>query len=132
MFGLRRRLKQRIHKIGEASDQASFRNIRHASFSLSKRAKSSIIRSYRTGPPGKPPSTKAKGKHNLRGAIYVSATQESGLIGPRFSFVGDSAEVHELGGERYGAKYPERPFMLPALVESVPRFASDWAGSIGE
>ena len=47
------------------------------------------------------------------------------------SVVGQAGAAHEFGGKFYSNDYPERPFMQPALERALPRFAGEWAGSIG-
>lgn len=118
--------------IQAAANKASFENIRHASFSLAKDAKSTIDKSDSPSEPGETPHTKGKKGHNLKGAIFTSVQKDSGLIGPRASFVGDAGALHEFGERREGEDFDERPFMGPALDRAIPRFAQDWAGSIGQ
>lgn len=126
------RVEPRFDRVARAEKKAAFENLRHAAFSIGRLAKSLIKK--RPGPsrPGTPPSTRAKGGKNLKGAIFTAASSESALIGPRASFIGESGATHEFGEEREGDDYPERPFMGPALRMSESRFASGWRGSIGE
>jgi hypothetical protein len=119
-------------KIEAAASRAQFENLRHAGFRISKDAKASIKKSKEPSDKGEPPTTRGKGGHNLRGAIFVDSEKDSVIIGPRASFVGDAGEAHEFGKTRKGDQFDERPFMGPALAENVDRFASDWHGSIGE
>ena len=121
-----------FNRIAQAAEKATFDNLRHAAFSISKNAKARIKKSKKPSEPGEAPTTRQKGGHNLKGAIFVSVDRDSALIGPRYSFVGDSAEAHEFGVDRKGDEFEERPFMGPSLQEAIPRFASDWQGSIGE
>jgi hypothetical protein len=53
------------------------------------------------------------------------------VVGPRASFVGESASGHEFGGYYRDRLLPERSFMLPALERAVPRFGGEFEGSIG-
>lgn len=118
--------------VQDAVDKATFENIRDASFSLSKDAKSTIEKSSSASEPGEVPHTKGKRGHNLKGAIFTNVQKDSGLIGPRASFVHESGAVHEFGESRDGENFDERPFMGPALDRAIPRFAADWAGSVGQ
>jgi hypothetical protein len=118
--------------IERAVEKATFENIRHASFSLSKDAKSTIDKSSAPSEPGEAPHTKGKKGHNLKGAIFTNVQKDSGLIGPRASWVDDAGELHEFGERREGEDFDERPFMGPALDRAIPRFAQDWTGSIGQ
>lgn len=131
MFSVKSNIRPEFKRVEKAADEATYRNIRHAAFSISKRAKSSIKKRKRPSDPGSPPSTKGRGRKNIRGAIFVAATRDEGIIGPRASFVGDVGEAHEFGKKRKGDSYPERSFMGPALLANLDRFAASWRGSIG-
>lgn len=131
MFGATSKVQPQFQRVQQAAETATYRNIRHAAFSISKKAKASIEKSERSSKPGSPPTTRGKGGHNLKGAIYTDADKDSAVIGPRASIVGDVGEAHEFGKSRKGDEFDERPFMGPALEASVDRFASDWHGSIG-
>jgi len=132
MFGATAKVEVNTRKIADAADRATYRNLRHAAFSISKAAKLSIVKSPEPSTPGSPPTTRGKGGHNLRGAIFTDATQDSAIIGPRFSYVGDAGEAHEFGKRRKGDDFAERSFMKPALDQNIDRFANEWRGSIGE
>jgi len=132
MFGFSIQNKPELGKIEKAADTATFKNLRRAAFAISKTAKQSIIRSREPGDPGSPPNTRGRGRKNIRGAIFYDADKESAIIGPRESYVGDSAKAHEFGEQYKGTDYDERPFMLPAMQANAPRFAEDWRGTIGE
>lgn len=121
-----------FNRVQQAAKTATFRNLRHAAFSVSKAAKASIRKSDQPSRPGSPPTTRGRGRKNLRGAIFTDANFETAVIGPRSSWVGDSSEAHEFGKNRKGQRYPKRSFMYPALAAAAPRFAADWAGTIGE
>jgi hypothetical protein len=125
-------IEPKFEKVEQAADKGAYENFRHAGFSISKAAKKSIRKSKEASEPGDPPTTRGRGRQNLKGAIYTVHDKESAMIGPRASYVGDSGEAHELGKARHGTRFEERPFMAPALEASLPRFASDWQGSIGE
>lgn len=126
------RVTDNTKRIEQAVEKATFENLRHAAFSLSKDAKSTIDKSDSPSEPGTAPHTKGKKGHNLKGSIFTNVNKESALIGPRASWVDDAGSLHEFGERREGEDFDERPFMGPALDRAIPRFASDWAGSIGE
>ena len=132
MIGATTKVEVNTQRIVEAAKRSTFENLRHAAFRISKDAKASIVKSKEPSGQGDPPTTRGRGGHNLRGAIFVDADKESAIIGPRASFVGDSGEAHEFGKTRKGDQFDERPFMGPALERNLDRFASDWGGSIGE
>lgn len=132
MIGATAGSKVDMKPVQNAVDKATFENIRHASFSLSKDAKSTIDKDSSPSEPGETPHTKGKRGHNLKGAIFTNVQKDSGLIGPRGSWVDEAGALHEFGESRDGQNFEERPFMEPALDRAVPRFASDWAGSVGQ
>lgn len=132
MIGVTVKTEPKFDRVQEAVDEATFTNLRRAGFAISNDAKDSILTSPEASDPGSPPTTRGKGRNNLRSAIFVDATAEEIIIGPRFSYVGDSAEAHEFGKSRKGDDFDERSFMGPALAANIPRFADDWQGSVGE
>lgn len=132
------RIASRMDKVATAAQRAKYRNLQHAAASIRKTMIGSIEPSDEPSPPGKPPHTRRrvskKGKalkgHLPRSIVYH--VSDTAVIGPRYSIVGDSAKAHEFGGEYKGQEYPARPFAFPALEDNLDRFASEWAGSIGE
>ena len=131
MFGLTFQLDDQTNRAKDAAEKTSFRNLGHAAASIRKTAIESIIVAEGPSEPGTPPHTR---RRQLKRAIKydVDKAAESALIGPEASIVGEAGAAHEFGGEFRGEEYPERPFMEPALEANVDRFASEWAGSIGE
>jgi phage gpG-like protein len=125
-------IEPKFEKVEKAVEKESYNSFRHAGFSIAKAAKASIVKSRNPSKPGEPPTTRGRGRKNLKGAIFTASDRESAIVGPRHSYVGESGEVHEFGKPRGGERFPKRPFMAPALEKSLPRFASDWQGSIGE
>lgn len=131
MFDMSVKTESKFSRVKREADDATYRNIRHAAFSISKKAKKSIKKRRTPSAPGSPPTTRGRGGKNYRAAIYVAASKESALIGPRASVIGDVGEAHEFGKTRMGTEFPERAAMGPALEESLDRFAADWKGSVG-
>jgi hypothetical protein len=134
------KLVNELAKIQTAAEKAAFKNLGHAAAAIRKDAIASIHFGEGPSKPGSPPNTHGpsktkKGKDRkgqLQRAIVYDVGPDSALIGPRFSVVGTSGAAHEFGGQYKQDNYPERPFMGPALIRNIDRFASDWAGSIGE
>ncbi len=125
-------------KIDNAVTKAGFKNFGHAANRIRTDAISSIQFGKGPSQPGTPPHTHGarltkKGKPRrgqLQRAIVYDADATSAMIGPRASIVGKSGAAHEFGGEYMGENYPERPFMGPAMLRNIDRFASDWEGSV--
>ena len=94
-----------------------------------KVAQSKVKTSPNPSPPGSPPHSR---KGLLRRAILFGAEPDRKrvLIGPGFRFVGTSASAHEFGGGYKGDRYPKRPFMGPALRESIPHLAELWRDAV--
>lgn len=118
-------------KLRERAERATFRNIKSGLFEIKETAQASIKKSKEPSKEGEPPTTRGKRGHNLRGAIFVSADKESGITGPRGSWVGTAGEAHEFGRTFKGDRFDERPFMEPALESNLDRIADMWKGSIG-
>lgn len=125
-------IHSKFSRVEKAADEAAFKNIQHALFSISKAAKGSIKKSKDPSEAGTPPNTRGRGRHNVRGAIFVASDKVSGIAGPRHSYVGESGRAHEFGEEFEGDEFEERAYMGPQLKAKAPRFAASWHGSIGE
>lgn len=131
MFGYNAKIEPRFHVVQKAVDDAKFRTMRRAGFAIMRSAKESIVKSADASAPGTPPTTRGRGRHNLKAAIFVDASAEDVIIGPRYAYVGDSGEAHEFGKSRKGDDFAERSFMGPALEVNQAGFAEDWAGEVG-
>lgn len=142
MIGSSFKYEDNSKRVADAVDRAEYRNLGHAAASIRKEAIESIESGDGPSLPGTPPHTHTqkltkKGKvrkGQLPRAIVYDNDKESdtAVIGPRESVVGTSGEAHEFGGDYKGQDFPERPFMGPALDKNIDRFASSFAGSIGE
>jgi hypothetical protein len=132
MIGVKTETKTTPQNVEKAVKKAAFSNFRHAGFSIRKTAKESVKRRKTAGPAGGPVTTRARGGSNIRAAIFTHATKEDVIIGPRFSFVGESQYYQEFGEPFDGIELEERPTMHLALEANVDRFARDWQGSVGE
>ena len=131
MIGIAVQIVDRLARVKAAADKAGYRNLGHAAASLRKTAALSIERSDEPSAPGEPPHTR-RGQLPRAIRFDVDRTRQEAVIGPRASVVGEAGAAHEFGEEFRGTDYDERPYMGPALDVSLDRFASDWAGSIGE
>lgn len=115
--------------VAKAAALAEFRSLGHAAATIRRDAAQSIDRSANPSEPGEPPHTR---RGQLKRAFRFDVSEESAVVGPMLSMVGESAAAHEFGEEYKGQSFPERPFMAPALDRALPRFLRDWQGSIGE
>jgi phage gpG-like protein len=131
MFGIDVKITERFKAVQEAADRAIYQNIRHAAFSIRKYIQDSIRTSPQASEPGEPVSTRGK-RGNVKNSIFVAADDNTALIGPRFSFVGDVMEAHEFGKTYKGDRFAARPTMGPGLEANTDRFANSFRGSIGE
>jgi len=131
MFGIDVKITERFKAVQEAADRAIYQNIQHAAFSIAKYIKQSIRTSPQASEPGEPVSTRGK-RGNVKNSIFVAADDNTALIGPRFSFVGDVMEAHEFGKTYKGDRFAARPTMGPGLEANTDRFADSFRGSIGE
>jgi len=131
MFGIDVKITERFKAVQQAADRAVYKNIRNAAFSIRKYIRESIKKSPQASEPGEPVSTRGK-RGNVKNSIFVAADDNTALIGPRYSFVGDAMEAHEFGKSRKGDDYAARPTSGPGLEANTDRFADMFSGSIGE
>lgn len=149
MIGANVKITDETHKVVQAVERAKYRSLNHAAASIRKEAIASIKtapkaerrRARRRGgkivararhaasPPGTPPYTQ---RGQMRRAIVYHATKTEAVIGPRRSIVGTAGKAHELGGRYKDQTYPKRPFMGPATVKNLDRFAASFSGSLGQ
>lgn len=129
-FALEAKIQLRLDRIRQAVDRAKAGSIRAAAYVVSTTAKGKIKTSAETSEPGQPPTTR---RGLLRRAVQYAVTQDKSLavIGPAFSVVGTAGQAHEFGGRYKGQSFPARPFMRPALEESLDQFAGAFRGSFG-
>lgn len=142
MIGLDVKIEDTTKRVEDAAERATFRNVGHAAATIRNEAIESIVQADGPSEPGTPPHTHTGGvtksgkvrRGELQRAIVFDHDRaaQSALIGPRYSVVGESGAAHEFGGEYKEQNYPERAFMGPALDNNEDRFASSFAGSIGE
>jgi hypothetical protein len=128
MIGFTANIDFNAAPIKKAVSDAQFKNFAHAAASISKDVKSTLEKADGASAPGSPPHTH-RGQF-LKRAVRWDATKEDAVIGPMASVVGLVGKVHEMGGSFHGQSYPERPYMLPALLRAIPRFADSWKGSV--
>lgn len=131
MFGLSSSVNHRFKSVEKAKDRAVYKNIRQAAFSIRKSIRESIKKSPEPAAPGQPVATRGR-RGNVRNSIFVAADDDTAIIGPRYSFVGDAMEAHEFGKRRGEQNYKARPTSGPGLERNTDRFADLFAGSIGE
>lgn len=132
MIGMSVTVTPEFKRVEKAADKAQFRNFGHASAAIRKDAAQSIEKAVGPSAPGAPPHTHRRVFLRRALRFFVDKQKGDAIIGPRKSIVGDVGQVLEFGGERGDSKHPARPFMYPALERQAPRFAQDWAGTIGE
>lgn len=146
MFVVDVKVEEKTKAVEQAVEKASYRNFRHAAASIRKHAMESIKeankvqgrnkrgrftskKSYKASPPGTPPYTRGKRKKLKKGILY-QADAFGAIIGPSRRITGTSGVPHEFGGAYKGSKFPQRPFMSPALRANLSRFAGSWRNSV--
>jgi hypothetical protein len=140
MIGLTVNIIDEFKRVENAAAAATFKNLNHAAATIRKTAIESIESAEGPSPPGSPPHTHTTSKTKsgktragvLPRSIAYDVNQDSAVIGPRFSVVGEAGAAMEHGGEFRGDDYDARPFMFPALESNESRFAEEWQGAIGE
>lgn len=131
MFGMSVKVEDNTAAVQKAADRSIYQNIRHAAFSIRKYIRDSIKKSPDPSDPGQPVATRGK-RGNVKASIFAAIEQDNAIIGPRYSMVGDVMEALEFGGTRGTDRYQARPTSGPGLTANQDRFASSFAGSIGE
>ena len=130
MIGLSLKIEDYIPKVKAEVKDTGFRNLSHAAASIRKAERESMVKSEEPSAPGSPPHTR-RGQLPRAILFHVDKLKQEAVIGPRASIVAAAGAAHEFGGEFRGQDYPERSFAQPALEQSLGRFHSNWAGSIG-
>lgn len=131
MIGANVTMTTRPAAVAKAVDKAAFRNMGHAAARIRKDAQASMEKAAGPSPAGTPPHTR-KGQLPRAITYDYSRKEQSAVVGPRASVVGEAGAAHEFGEVFRGDDFDERPFMFPALEKNLSRFAADWQGSIGE
>lgn len=145
MFTLSVQVADNTRAVEQAAERAAYRNFGHAAASIRKHAQASIKpaskvqgrskrgqftakKSYKASPPGTPPYT--RGRQRLKKGILYKADRFGAIIGPSRRIAGESGFPHEFGASYKGQKFKSRPFMGPALMANVTRFAGSWRNSV--
>ncbi len=124
-------LKQVDKVVEKAVERAAYENIRQAAFSIRKDIMLSIKKSPNPSEPGNPVTTRGKKGASVKNSIFAAFDDDIALVGPRYSFVGDSMYFHEFGKKRGRIDFPTRPTSGPGLERNMDRFAGSFRGSIG-
>jgi hypothetical protein len=71
-------------------------------------------------------------RRSIRYAVIKrgASRRSSVVIGPVPEVISLVGAAHEYGGMFRGRKYPERPYMRPALGRIVPRLPLMWRNSV--
>ena len=131
MFGTTVQFKATPQRVQKAADKGAYKSFSHAAASIRKAAITSIVPSRVPSPPGGPVHTKrGRGGGLARRAILFKADKQGAVIGFAASKIDQAMQVHEHGGVRGGARFPQRPTMYPALQRNLARFHREWQGAI--
>ncbi len=131
MIEIKATAEPQFQNVEKAAEKGIYNRVRHAAFSIRKAIRESIKRSPKPASPGQPVTTRGR-RGNVRNSIFAAVEEDSAVVGPRYSMVGDVMAAHEFGQTRYGDRYEARPTAGPALEANLDRFADSFAGSIGE
>lgn len=118
-FETEARVQMRLQRLVRAMQRARAGSLHAVGYLVSTIAKGKIQRSRKAAPAGSPVTTR---RGLMRRAIryQVAEDKRSVVIGPVASMVGTAGQAHEFGGRYKGERYPQRPFMGPALEEARP------------
>lgn len=89
------------------------------------------VRARKPSPPGQPIRTHVS-SGGARDAILFAYDQgrDSVVVGYSATGIDQIGALHEYGGTRFGARYPARPVIGPALEKAQPKLAEFWRDSI--
>jgi phage gpG-like protein len=124
-------IRMQEERLRKAVERARAGGLRAAAFLVSQAAKKKIIKSRTASAPGKPPHSR-RGLMKFAIRYEVAKDNMSAVIGPIKSKAGTSGQAHEFGGSYRGAYFPARPFMGPALMETLPQLGPKFRGTVRE
>ncbi len=129
MIGLRGRTAFEQQRVRRKARQANITSLGHAAAAIRLAARRSIRKRKGRSARGTPPHTRTR---RLRVSIVyaVDKARRMALIGPSHRIVGIAGAEHEHGGRWRRERFPQRSFMLPALVRTSPRLPKHWAASV--
>ena len=129
MVAMKVKTRSEMLKVLRNARRANIESLGHAGAAIRLAARHSIRRSAGPSAPGSPPHTR---RGQLKRAILyaVEKASQSVVIGPAYGLIGLSATAHEFGGRYKHERYPQRPFMGPALEQTKDRLPRQWAGSV--
>jgi hypothetical protein len=114
--------------VEKSAYNANFRNLGQAAATIRKTARASIKKRKKASAPGTPPNTRKKALPNA--ILYaVNRQKQSAVIGVSAELLSTAGSPHERGGEFRDAKYPQRSFMVPALMKNLKRIPTFWRGT---
>lgn len=115
-------------KVLRRGESATGRYLSRAGATVRKVARWSIRQRQTASAAGLPPHTR---RGQLRRSVLyaVDRMSRSVVIGPSANVVGTSGKAHEFGGRYRHEKFPQRPFMGPALRRVEPSLPAMWADS---
>jgi len=131
-LGVEVRLTSAIDQVQKQIEEKGTTSLSKAAFFVMRQAQASIKTSAEPSDPGEPPTTRGRGRKSLRAAIQyaVDGKENEAVIGPSKQNVGPTGKHHEFGIPRKTSKFVERPFMGPALEESLDRFVGQFKSSL--
>ena len=137
MIGATATTRFQRRRLEVAMRRGSIHALNRAAFVLRSVAQAGLRTRKGPSPAGMPPHTHtlthgAKHANRLRKAILYSVDKltQSAVIGPAAHLAGQSGGMQEHGGRWKGQKFPQRPFMNPALKVVSPQLPRQWAGSV--
>lgn len=129
LFSLQSRTEYNFRGVVDAVNKGNYNSLNHAAASLRRAAIEGIEKLPGPSAVGTPIHTR-KGLARVAIAYDVSVVQGDAVIGTQFSRFRTVGEAHEKGIRFRGRNYPPRPFMLPALLQSLPRLTEHWSGAV--
>lgn len=106
-------------------DQINTKGLRRAGAYIRKSARNKVKTSATASSPNSPPNTR---RGLLKNSLLfgVDKQRKSVVIGPAEKFIGKSMTAHEYGGTYRKRRYPKRPLMGPALIQTSKKLPKMW------
>jgi hypothetical protein len=148
VIGLNVKIDSTIERVLAEAEKAQFYALTRTAFRVFEHSRDSIEPIEGPSAPGTPPHTHTEGIVKSRRSkrfglkrlgvlprsikYNVDRKEMVAVVGPTLFDAGLAGFIHEFGGEYKGGTFPARPFMRPAMDESLRFFGDSFEGSIGE
>ena len=110
-------------KVRATVRKTSITRLAHAGAAVRLAATRGIRKRKSSSPAGEPPHTR---DGRIKRAILFAVERDTAVVGTSKDMFGLAGMAHEHGGLFRGGRFPERPFMRPALEKVRDRLPEFW------